>query len=360
MRWLRAGFMPMSVMTLVTAALIVPLPFYLERPGSTLSLGACVVVDADAPQVDGDFLLTTINVSPATTVDAVRGIADDDAAVVPRGQLLPPGIESEEFFSRQRALFADSADVAAAVGLEAAGFDITFGGDGVVVARILPGTPAADQLRTGDVIVGIDGSPITVESELRDAIEQAEAGVPLRLEVQRDGEGLEVDVAPLLEQGRPVIGVLPQTLHPRVNLPVNVQASTGPIGGPSAGLMIALTVYDKVLSDVDLAAGRVVAGTGSITADGRVGPIGGVGLKVLAADAQGADIFLAPVADLRIAQAAVPPQSPLRVVPVATFDEAREALLETAGEVSRTDGGEQRECPYLDQAQATGRPPKRP
>ena len=352
MRWLRAGFMPMSVMTLVTAALIVPLPFYLERPGRTLSLGACVTVEAADPVVDGDFLLMTINVVPATTFDTVRGIADDEAAVVPRRQLLPAGVESDEFFSRQRAVFADSADVAAAVGLEAAGFDVTFGGDGVVVARILPGTPAAEQLQTGDVILGIDGSPITVEAELREAIEQAEAGTPLRLAVQRDGERFDVDIAPLLEQGRPVIGILPQTLHPRVNLPVDVEASTGPIGGPSAGLMIALTVYDKVLPDVDLAAGRVVAGTGSITADGRVGPIGGVGLKVLAADAQGADIFLAPVGDLQEAHAAVPPGSPLRIVPVATFDEAREALLTTAGEVSRTDGGERPECPYLEDAQA--------
>ena len=356
MRWLRTGFLPMSVMTLVTAALVVPLPFYLERPGRTLSLGACVAVGAEAPAVDGDFLLTTINVSPATTVDAVRGFTADDVAVVPRRQLLPPGVESQEFFSRQRALFADSADVAAAVGLEAAGFDVTFGGDGVVVARILPGTPAADRLRTGDVIVGVDGSPITVESELRDAIEQAEPGTALQLQIEREGERLDVDVAPLLEQGRPVIGILPQTLHPRVNLPVDVQASTGPIGGPSAGLMIALTVYDKVLPDVDLAAGRVVAGTGSITADGRVGPIGGIGLKILAADAQGADVFLAPAADLRAAQAAVPPGSALRVVPVATFDEARDALLETAGEFSRPDQGESRACPYLEDAQAVGRP----
>ena len=356
MRWLRAGFMPLSVMTLVSASLIVPLPFYLERPGSTLSLGACVAVEADAPTVDGDFLLTTINVAPATTVDAVLGIADEDAKVVPRRHLLPPGEESEAFFTRQRALFADSADIAAAVGLEAAGFDVTYGGDGVVVARILPGTPASEQLRTGDVIVGIDGSPISVEAELREAIEATEPGTPLRLQVERDGAALDVEVAPLLEQGRPVIGVLPQTLHPRVNLPVDVEATTGPIGGPSAGLMIALTVYDKVLSDVDLAAGRVVAGTGSITPDGRVGPIGGVGLKVLAADAQGADIFLAPVADLRAAQTAVPPGSPLRVVPVATFDEAREALLSTAGEVSRTDGGDRQECPYQEDAQAIVRP----
>lgn len=364
MRWLRAGFMPVSVMTLVSAAMIVPLPFYLERPGRTLSLGACVDVESDTAALAGDFLLTTINVAPATTVGAVRGIADDEAAVVPRRQLLPPGIESEEFFNRQRAVFADTTEVAAAVGLQAAGYDVSFGGDGVVVARILPGTPAAAQLRPGDVIVGIDGSTITVESELREAIEGTAPGTPLRLQVQREGEQLDVEVAPELVQGVAVIGILPQTLHPRVDLPVDVDASTGPIGGPSAGLMIALTVYDKVLSDVDLAAGRVIAGTGSITQDGRVGPIGGVPLKVLAADAQGADVFLAPVGDHPAAVAAVPAGSPLRVVPVETFEQARTALLETVGEVSRAGDAQPEDCPYREAGQAAahapGPPPRRP
>lgn len=355
MRWLRAGFLPMSLMTLVSAALIVPLPFYLERPGRTVSLGACIDVAARASSLEGDFLLTTINVLPATTFDTVRGIADDDASVVPRRQLLPPGVESEEFFDRQREVFASTADVAAAVALEAAGHDVPVSGDGVEVVRILPGTPAAAQLRPGDVIRGVDGAPISVESELRQAIEDAEVGVGLRLEVHRDGEVLEVDVAPVAEQGRPVIGILPQTLRPRVDLPVDVDVATGPIGGPSAGLMIALTVYDKVLPEQDLAAGRVIAGTGSIAQDGRVGPIGGVTLKVLAADARGADVFLAPLGDHRAALDAVPAGSSLRVVPVETFEQARDALLETAGEVSRTDGPQRTSCPYRDEGQAAGR-----
>jgi Lon-like protease len=347
MRLVRAGFLPV---------MIVPLPFYLERPGQTLSLGACVDVVAEDPTVAGDFLLTTINVLPATTVDAVRGIAEDDAEVVPRRQLVPPGMESDEFFSRQRELFASSADIAAGVGLTAAGYEVTTSGDGVQVARILPGTPAAEELRPGDVIRAIDGAPVEVEAQLRDAIGAATVGTALRLEVHRGGEVLQIEVAPELIQGAPVIGILPQTLHPRVNLPVEVDVATGPIGGPSAGLMIALTVYDKVLPDVDLAAGRVVAGTGSISQDGRVGPIGGVSLKVLAADARGADVFLSPLADFQRALAAVPAGSSLRVVPVETFEQARHALLETAGEISRTQGDTPDECPYRSEEQAAALP----
>lgn len=354
MRWLRAGFLPASILILFTAALVVPLPFYLERPGRTVSLGACIDVEDDGPGLAGDFLLTTINVSLATFVDGARGIADDETVVVPRRQLVPSGVESDEFFRQQRAEFASTADVAAAVGLQAAGYEVSLDGDGVQVVRILPGTPAADVLRPGDVIRSIDGATVAVETDLREAIEDAAAGTPLRLQVQRGGEVLEVDVAPRLEQGRPVIGILPQTLRPRANFPIDIDVATGPIGGPSAGLMIALTVYDKALGDVDLAAGRIVAGTGSITEDGRVGPIGGVGLKVLAAEARGADVFLSPVGDYRSAIDAVPPGSPLRIVPVETFEEARDALLETVGEISRTQEAADDACPYRKEGQAAG------
>ena len=350
MRWVRAGFLPLSVVTLLSAALLVPLPFYLERPGRTVSLGACVAVATDGGGLDGDFLLTTINVLPATTVDAVLGIADPDTRVVPRRQLLPPGVDTDVFFEQQRQLFASTADVAAAVGLEAAGYQVKLEGEGVQVVRVLPGSPADGVLRPGDVIVAIDGTPVRIEAELRELIAAATVGEPLHLEIRRGEEPLEVEVAPEEVQGLPVIGILPQTLHPRVNLPVAVDVTTGQIGGPSAGLMIALTVYDKVAMDTDLAAGRVIAGTGSLNQDGRVGPIGGIELKVLAADARGADVFLAPVADSRRAIAAVPAGSPLRVVPVETFEQARTALVETAGEVRRSAPDAPDDCPYREAA----------
>ena len=346
MRVLRAGFLPLSLLILVAAALVVPLPYYLETPGRTVSLAACVDVAVEDSTLAGDFLLTTINVLPATTVDMVVGIADPGTTVVPRRQLLPPGVDTDAFFEEQRNVFISTADLAAAVGLEAAGHQVELDGDGVEVVRVQPGTPAADVLRVGDVVLAVAGRRVRIDTQLREIIGGSEVGVPLDLRVRRGEDTLNLQVAPENIQGMPVIGIQPQTLNPRINLPFEVDVATGPIGGPSAGLMIALTVYDKALADIDLAAGRVVAGTGSIDADGRVGPIGGIELKVVAADRQGADVFLAPVADLQRANAAVPAGSSLRVVPVESFDQARQALTETAGEISRSDDRPTGQCPY--------------
>ena len=68
------------------------------------------------------------------------------------------------------------------------------------------------------------------------------------------------------------------------------------MGGPSAGLMFALAIMDK-LSPQDELHGAKVAGTGEIYVDGKVYPIGGIRYKIVGAREAGADYFLAPVAN---------------------------------------------------------------
>jgi PDZ domain-containing protein len=105
--------------------------------------------------------------------------------------------------------------------------------------------------------------------------------------------------------------------------PFGVQISSGDVGGPSAGLMWALGLYD-LLTPGDLTRGKVIAGTGTIDTQGNVGPIGGIQDKVVAAERAGAQVFLVPranMADLRgVATGS------MRLVPVSTFEQALEVL----------------------------------
>ena len=344
MRWLRAGFLPLSLLILVTAAMVVPLPYVRERPGRTLSLAACVDVDHDkAAPVEGDYLLMTISVQPTTTVDAVRALFSQDTLLVPKQAVIPPGIDTGAYFRDQRKEFALTADRAAAVGLSAAGLPAEITGDGAAVIQTQAGTPADGVLEPGDIILEVNSEPVADEGDLRTLIEELPADQPATLTVKRRGEVVEVAVTPAEHEGRTILGVLPQTDNPRVTLPVSVDVAAGAIGGPSAGLMIALTVYDQVLPGVDVARGRTVAGTGSIDAEGRVGPIGGAGLKVLAAERAGADLFLAPAGNYAEAVDFLPEGSEMDVVSVATFEDAREALGEQPAD---GDAGDWPECPY--------------
>ncbi len=348
MRWLRATFLPVSLLILMAAAFLVPLPIYLERPGPPVSLAACVdVEDEDATAVAGDYLLMTISVSPGTVVDALVGAVTNDIAVVRQQGLIPAGVDPDAYFRQQRREFASTADVAAAVGLEAAGLPTQVTGDGVSVIQTVENTPAADVLLSGDIITEVNGRPVGMEADIAEAVSSVPVGQPLTLRVKRRGEFVELTLTAVDHEGKPIIGIIPGTDNPRVTLPVRVDVSSGPTGGPSAGLTIALTVYDQVLPEVDLAAGRIVAGTGTVDYTGRVGPIGGARLKVLAAHRTGADVFLVPSDNHAEAVAALPDDSAMEIVEVATFEDARRALETTAPQAGGESSPRDPEtCPY--------------
>jgi PDZ domain-containing protein len=123
-----------------------------------------------------------------------------------------------------------------------------------------------------------------------------------------------------------VLGILVETTAEEPDLPFDATLEESGIVGPSAGLMLALTAAD-LLREEDLAAGRRIAGTGTIDLDGRVGPVGGVPQKARAAVAADVDLLLVPLGQLD--QAAAAAEAGIEVVGVATFQDALDALRGT-------------------------------
>ncbi len=114
----------------------------------------------------------------------------------------------------------------------------------------------------------------------------------------------------------------------RENQGIDVTLKLADVGGPSAGLLFSLGIVDKLDGDGsggDLTGGRVVAGTGTIDAEGRVGAVGGVPLKTQAAKRDGATVFLVPRDECAEAKAELP--QGLRLVPVTTLEGAVDALV---------------------------------
>ncbi len=108
---------------------------------------------------------------------------------------------------------------------------------------------------------------------------------------------------------------------------VKVELNLADVGGPSAGLLFSLGIIDKLDGDGsggDLTGGRNIAGTGTITADGKVGAVGGVALKTQAARRDGASVFLVPRDECADAQSELP--EGLQLVPVTSLTDAVNAL----------------------------------
>lgn len=331
-RVLRLAFLPLSLTVIGLAFVTVPLPVFLERPGLTVSLADRVTVDApDAERVRGDFLLTAVNLERGTPARTLYGWLDDDIAIIPAELVVPQGIRDDTYFEGQRELFASTADIAAAVGLAAAGYDVdptAVTGDGARVVRVLEGAPADGALDVGDVIVAVDGRRVATSRALFEAVSGDDAPEGERtFRVVRGDREIEVALTPRpLTEAVPQIGVQTETVDPRIELPVEVEVDSGTVGGPSAGLLIGLAVLDIVDPDRDLAAGRVVAGTGALDPDGTVGQIGGVAHKVAAALREGAEVFLVPRGQADQARGAVPEGTDLEILAVETFDQAVAAL----------------------------------
>ena len=344
--WLRRGFLPVSVAVLVLAAVVVPLPAFVERPGSASGIPACVNIEGrpDA-RVNGDFMFTTVAQRDATLVSMLAAAVLADQKVIAQRDLLGD-VRRDLYFERQRQIFLNSTERAIIVALEAAGLPVEVRGAGAAVLDVLAGSPAEGVLRSGDVITRVNGEAVRTDADLVDAV-----GVtaPLQLEVQRDGRTVTRTVRPQMREidgeRRPVIGVRITTHDPLVDLPMAVDVASGRVGGPSAGLMIGLAVYD-LADDRDLAAGRRIAGTGTLAIDGRVGRIDSIELKVHVAVRAGAQVFVAPASQADAARLAVPSGSDLQVIGVETFDDARSALT-LAEPVVSPDAQPQPSCPFM-------------
>lgn len=321
-----------ALAVIVWAAVVVPLPLAALEPVEAMPVTAIVDVEEettdDLPQ---DLLFTAVQVRQPTAVGSVQVLLDDDRDLTFIQAVIPPGIDEEQFIEFQRQLFRESVRAAAAMGLRAAGREVQVEGDGARVVATIPGTPAAEVLQQEDVITEIDGEPVELASALAARLSERSAGEQVELTVRR-GDELRTETIELTELsqiGQAGIGVAATTVNLQIDLPVQIQpAEDARVGGPSAGLMIALGVYGAV-TDGDLTDGRTVAGTGTMDLTGRVGPVSGISEKVQGALLANADVFLVPEMLADQAREAAPED--LEVIPVATLQDAIDALTNAGG-----------------------------
>ena len=184
-------------------------------------------------------------------------------------------------------------------------------------------------LKPGDVITAVDGKKLTCRAGAGTLIRARKPGAPVKLTVDRHGTSRQFSMKTTDARGNAVVGV---NVNESYKFPFPVKINIGNIGGPSAGLMFALAIMDK-LSPASLTGGRFIAGTGEISANGAVSPIGGIQQKMAGARAAGATVFLTPAANCPDTTGAVP--QGMRLIKVATLAGAVRALkaMQTGGSV---------------------------
>lgn len=291
------------LLALAAAAAFESLPYVTYRPGLTVDVlsdndeGDPIIAVEGKPtyEDDGQLRMTTVFVSQRDAHNHLFELMKDwispSRAIYPFESVYREEGTVEQDKEESHAEMTSSQDAATAAALTELGYDVT---DPVVVG-VEPGSPADGELEPGDVILEVAGTPVETTDEVIAVVTGAPAGQPLEIVVRRDGARRTVTVSPREVDGRPQVGVSLGTQTD--DFPVEVTIGIDPsIGGPSAGLMFSLGIYDT-LTPGSLTGGRAVAGTGTIDASGNVGPIGGIQQKIVGARNDGAELFLVPPAN---------------------------------------------------------------
>lgn len=289
--------------------------------GSDNKIPLITIIGHPSYPVDGELALTTVSVTgpegrlraPLLLGAWLRG----DAQIVPRDVIYPPDQSSIDISAQNAEEMKSSQEHATTAALRYLGYTL---GSEVVVEAIPKGSPSIGILRAGDVIRALQGVKVATAAELRSRMKFYSPGDVVALSIDRAGKQLTLSIKSSKgADGQALLGVIPanQFIYP---FSVNIRLKD--VGGPSAGMMFALGIIEK-LTPESLTRKRIIAGTGTIDDDGKVGPIGGIEDKVLGAYRHGARLFLTPRSNC-LEIHSVP--EGMRVVGVQTLKDAVTAL----------------------------------
>lgn len=309
------------------------LPYYVTMPGTAEPLRPLVEVEGGYKE-KGKFMLTTVRMGQANLFSFALAHMSKYNELYRMDEVRQEGENDEEYTHRQLKMMENSKETAIAVAYKKANRPFSYRNKGVYVLYVVDGMPAANVLKSGDQLVAIDGQRIEEADAFIEYVSRKKKGDRVRVTYKRAGKEKTATfaLAPFpKEKNRVGLGLSVMTDRDIVTDPP-VRIESDQIGGPSAGLMFALEVYNQLIPE-DLTKGYRIAGTGTINIDGEVGPIGGISQKVIAAHKAGADIFFAPNecgakrSNYKEAvKTAKDIGTKMKIVPVDTFDDAVQFL----------------------------------
>lgn len=322
------------ILILVLISFFIPTPYYLYQPGSVEELASKVTVEGGEKKAKGNLYLTTVLsvrasniyflayglIAPHTDMRKVKEVKGD--------------LSDKEYDKMLKHMMTTSQQYALVAGLRAAKEEVTVKANGVFVSNVSSTSYAKGKIEVGDIIHQVDGKKVDQITDFLSLLENKKQGDVVELTYIHDGkeESANIKLIPIANGANKAgIGIVPEDqFEIKTNRAIEINATD--IGGPSAGLMFSLEVYNQ-LTKGDITKGYEIAGTGTIDMDGNVGQIGGIREKITAVNKAGMDIFFCP-ADISIYDTnekdvldeAKKEGYEVKIVPVKTLQEAIDYL----------------------------------
>lgn len=316
-------FISLAIVTYVLVYM--PTPYMINKPGTAEEIKPMVTISKGDPEENGTFMLTTVSVSYANLAMLFTSRFNEHAEVVRK----EPDRNEEEYATQQRYYMNNSQSSAVLAAYNHAGIEYSVVPEYVFVIGLSKTITTKGDFRPGDKIVSVDGRKMDRFEDLSSSMQGKAPGSVVSVEIDRGGKIIkqEVELVEIGKEGDVIkagfgvsVGEVRKVEPKQAEQEVIFENTR--IGGPSAGLMFTLEIYNQ-LTPGDLSKGYRIAGTGTMNEDGEVGAIGGVQFKIVASDRKQAEIFFVPEVNYKDAKAkAEEIGSKMKIISVKTVDDA--------------------------------------
>lgn len=324
---LRSGLVLAVILLIIS---FIKLPFYITQPGMASELEPIIEVENGYQDEEGSFSLTTVRFGRANPLTYMWAKMNEFYYIHPLEEIKREDESDKEYMNRQLHMMEVSQESAIAVAYQKANKKVEFTFHGIYVDGVIKHMPAASILKVGDRIYKVDSLEFQTAEEFIDYVAKKKEGEEVNIVYEREGkqDQAKIKLASFPDQPEKIGLGISLVTDRQMDVEPEIELQTEEIGGPSAGLMMSLEIYNQ-LTKGDLTKGYKIAGTGTINAEGEVGPIGGISQKIVAADKEGMDIFFAPnekgnpTSNYNEAvETGKKIGTEMKIIPVDTFDEA--------------------------------------
>lgn len=313
---------------LLLAFFFYPVNRYVEKPGGIVDLSTLVKINNQKDKEKGSFSLTYVTFQQASCYQLLRSHFEPYWDVLSYEQVLGGSTNQESYDFLQNYYFENAQQMAVYNAFKAANEKATIQFNGLYVLDFVDGSKAKKQLKVGDIITHVNGQKLENSLTLFQVLKNEKPGNQLKLTVKRGNKTLTMDITLMKDdQNQAKLGII---IGSAIDLKTSqkVAFDAEGFGGPSAGLMFTLEIYEQLTKE-NIRHGQKIAGTGTMDELGNVGQIGGIDKKIVSADKAGVELFFVPKDQQKeddnekiAKKVAKQIHTKMKIVPVATFNEA--------------------------------------